>query len=342
MTDMLTKLASCLAVLFLTAFMFGGSALAHDGRPIVIEIIQSGSHMVDIDLQVPDAIDPKYRPSLQLPEQCEPRGEALAMGGQGDYRYKMKYQCETSLGRQKLAIDFPAFNPSLSTLFRMTSAKGEQFTKIIPPGQTEWTVPASASWASVAKDYTWLGMTHIWKGLDHLLFIVCLLLISKSGRRIIASITGFTIAHSITLALSVLGVLNLSVGAVEALIALSIVVLAAEIIRGKKETLVWRYPVIVAGVFGLLHGLGFASVLTNIGLPQLHKVQGLVFFNIGVEVGQLIFVLAVLFMLLLLKPILEKLRPLISTSALVQLPVYAIGVLCSVWFIERSFSVLMA
>lgn len=341
MIKIAVKTVAWLSVLLLIAFVFCSTALAHDGRPIVIEITQSQTHSVVVDMQVPDAIDSRYRPRFKLPPTCEPQGEALAIGGQGNYRYKTKYQCETRLGGEKVSLDFPAFNPSLSTLFRMSSVNGEQFTKIIPPGQTQWDVPVSASISGVAKDYTWLGMTHIWKGLDHLLFILCLLLISKSRRRIIAAITGFTIAHSITLALSVLGVLKLSIGAIEALIALSIVVLAAEIIRGKKDTLVWRYPVVVAGIFGLLHGLGFASVLSDIGLPQLHKVQGLLFFNVGVEIGQIFFVIAVLIALLILKPLVEKLKIWMPSPILSQAPIYAIGFLCSVWFFERSLAVLI-
>lgn len=337
----LAKFFFGIGLFIITGVANSGVALAHDGRPIIIELTQSQTHFVDVDLKVPDAIDPRYRPTLKLPSGCNQQGDALILRQQGNYRYKTKYQCETSLGGQKISLNFPAFNPSLSTLINMTSQSGEVFTKIMPPGQTGWTVPVNASIFSVAKDYTWLGMTHIWKGLDHLLFIVCLLLVSKSRRRIIGSITGFTIAHSITLALSVLGVLTLSIGAIEALIALSIVVLAAEIIRGNKDTLVWRYPVIVAGVFGLLHGLGFASVLSDIGLPQMHKIHGLLFFNIGVEIGQILFVIAVLLSLYVFKPLISKLDDGMQSPALTRLPIYAIGLLCSVWFFERSLAVLL-
>lgn len=332
------KLTARLLAFAIMVMFTAASALAHDGRPIVIDVTQTGSADVRVNIQVPDAIDPKYRPRLLLPEFCTLKGEALAGGGVAGYTYGSDYQCEKSISGSEVALDFPAFNPSLSTLFNMNYADGEAFTKLILPGNTIWTVEANTKLSGVAKDYTYLGMTHIWKGLDHLLFIVCLLLIAGTGRRILAAITGFTLAHSITLALSSLGVISLSIGAVEALIALSIVVLAAEIIRGRKDTLIWRYPILVASAFGLLHGLGFASVLGEIGLPQMHKLPALIFFNIGVEIGQILFIAVVITAVKLLSALLPR----VKTEPVHKLAAYGIGFICAFWFIERSLSVLIA
>ena len=154
---------------------------------------------------------------------------------------------------------------------------------------------------TVAVQYTWLGMEHIWIGFDHLLFVLCLIWIAGSLRRILITITGFTLAHSVTLALSALQIVVLPVPPIEAVIALSVLFLATEIARGEggfngakgangaSGALTWRYPIAVSSTFGLLHGLGFAAVLNEIGLPQTELVTGLVFFNVGVEIGQVVF-----------------------------------------------------
>ena len=119
---------------------------------------------------------------------------------------------------------------------------------------------------SVAQTYAGLGIKHILLGFDHLLFLICLLFIAGTGKRIFITITGFTLAHSLTLVLSALNIVKLSIAPVEAIIALSIVFLATEIAKGRRNTLTWRYPVTVSASFGLLHGFGFAAVLNEIGL----------------------------------------------------------------------------
>ena len=142
----------------------------------------------------------------------------------------------------------------------------------------------------IAKDYTSLGVRHILEGYDYLLFLACLIMIAGTGRRILITVTGFTVAHSITLALSAFNLLRVPSAPVEAVIALSIVFLASEIAKEPRDTLTYKYPALVSVAFGLLHGLGFASVLRQIGLPQTEIVMGLLFFNIGVEIGQLAFI----------------------------------------------------
>ncbi|MCD2338728.1 HupE/UreJ family protein [Ideonella azotifigens] len=142
------------------------------------------------------------------------------------------------------------------------------------------------SWREVATAYTVLGVEHILSGVDHLLFVISLLLLVGFQRRLVWTITAFTAAHSLTLALSALGILTLRPPPVEATIALSIVLVAGEALH-KRETLARRWPALVAFLFGLVHGLGFAGALKEIGLPENHLPVALLTFNVGVEIGQL-------------------------------------------------------
>jgi hydrogenase/urease accessory protein HupE len=187
--------------------------------------------------------------------------------------------------------------------------------------------PAAASddQPTAFKSWLWLGIEHILSGTDHLLFVLGLVLLITSGRQLVATITSFTLAHSITLAAASLGAISLPSAPVEAVIALSIVLLAVELTRD-DETLTHRKPWLVAFVFGLLHGFGFAGALGDIGLPADAIWMPLLSFNLGVEAGQLSFVAAVVGPVILLR----------KTPRFVQLiPVYCIGTWAMAWTIER-------
>ncbi len=181
-----------------------------------------------------------------------------------------------------------------------------------------------------------LGISHILEGYDHLLFLACLILIAGTGRKILITVTGFTVAHSITLALSALNLVTVSIAPVEAVIALSIVFLATEIAKEPRDTLTYKYPALVSVCFGLLHGFGFASVLKEIGLPQTELATSLLFFNIGVEIGQIMFIFAVIILFKILLAITnisnDKLRKLEVPAA------YVVGSLASFWMVERVYS----
>ena len=174
-----------------------------------------------------------------------------------------------------------------------------------------------------------MGIEHILLGIDHLLFVLALIIITRGKWKIIKTITAFTIAHSITLSLAALGYVNFPTPPVEAVIALSIVFLAVEIIKNQngQETLTSKKPWLVAFTFGLLHG--FAGALANIGLPQQDIPFALAFFNVGVEIGQIAFVIIVLAIIKLLSY--KKSWPLV----LKKIPPYAIGSLATFWMIER-------
>jgi hydrogenase/urease accessory protein HupE len=183
----------------------------------------------------------------------------------------------------------------------------------------------------IASAYVVLGIEHILEGIDHLLFVVALLFLVGFQRRLVWTITAFTVAHSVTLALSALGWLALRSPPVEAMIALSIVLVAAEALH-KELTLSRRWPAVVAFLFGLVHGLGFAGALKDIGLPQNHLSVALVTFNVGVELGQLL-VVGVAY---------SVYRSLASVSVIrrARVPVlYAIGSVAAYWSIGRIISI---
>lgn len=312
------------------------TSLAHDARPIAVNVEQAQDFTVSIGFKVPGTLDARFKPAATLPRDCSKFGETPLISVDGAYVYERIYQCRTPLSGHTIGIEFPYGNPSLSSLLQITLPSGASHTKLLSPGDSGWLVPQEPSTAVVASDYTVLGISHIWRGVDHLLFVLCLLFIAGTKWRILATITGFTLAHSLTLALSTLGYFKVSVGAVEAIIALSIVFLAAEILRNNRQSLAWRKPMIVAVAFGLLHGLGFASVLADIGLPQSHRIQALIFFNVGVEIGQVLLIAIAMLAAQLLKGREAlfgqiRLEPTIKAAS-----TYAIGIVGSYWFVERS------
>ena len=179
---------------------------------------------------------------------------------------------------------------STEVLVRIERLDGTTIVARLLAANPSFVVGESLSRLEVARTYTVFGIEHILGGIDHLLFIACLVLIAGTGRRILITITGFTLAHSITLTLAALELVRLPIPPIEAVIALSIVFLAREIALQRRDTLPWRYPIAVSASFGLLHGFGFASALSEIGLPQTEIPAALLAFNVGVEIGQILFV----------------------------------------------------
>jgi hydrogenase/urease accessory protein HupE len=179
----------------------------------------------------------------------------------------------------------------------------------------------------IARAYVLLGVEHILSGVDHLLFVIGLLFLVGFRRRLIGTISAFTLAHSLTLACSVFGWITLRPAPVEAVIAMSIVLVACEALR-ERPTLARRAPALVAFLFGLMHGLGFAGALNSIGLPKSHLPMALFTFNVGVEIGQLMTVLAAYLVVRL--PISQRVLGRARTPAL-----HAIGVVAAYWCWSR-------
>ena len=202
------------------------------------------------------------------------------------------------------------------------------------PSLSVYGIPASAGLrflAPIAADYTRLGIEHILSGFDHLMFVLAITILVRSRRALIAAITAFTVAHSLTLAATVLGWLWLPSAAVETTIAISIVLACAECLRS-SDSLAHRAPWLVTFAFGLLHGMGFASALLETGLPETHVPSALLFFNVGVELGQLAAIAVFIAVGWLVMRI--KRRPAWSTRAFV----YAMGVTAAYWSLERGLT----
>jgi hydrogenase/urease accessory protein HupE len=332
-------------VLLLLAFglamdaTFVSSARAHESRPLYVEVTEKAPLVFSVQWKIPPSVMVDNAPEVSMTATCTPT-TAPALGGaaQGSVR-RRSFRCEADPAGTALRIQYPLFNPSVSALVRISRLSGEKHSLVASPEQTEVQMPEVESFGSVARGYLTLGVRHILEGYDHLLFVTCLLLIAGTGRRIMVTITGFTIAHSLTLALSALGLVHVPVAPVEAAIALSIVFLAVEIVRGDKSSLTYRYPIAVASSFGLLHGFGFAAVLGETGLPQTEIPAALAFFNLGVELGQIIFVAAVIGIYGITRRAVRSLgggdlslgalRPLQKPAA------YLVGSVASFWMVQR-------
>lgn len=296
---------------------------AHEARPLVISIdeVQPGQYRAD--LRVPPSVTPDNRPALRWPEGCAALQTLI--------------RCDEAAAGQPLTIDWPLFNPAITTLLRFTPHGGATRTVVLGPQVRQWSLPEELTAAAVARQYLGLGIHHILLGIDHLLFVLGLLLIARQPRRILLAVTGFTIAHSVTLSAAALGLLRVPVAPTEAAIALSIVFLAREALREQQDSLTWRYPVLVSLVFGLLHGVGFASALGEVGLPDGEVAVALLFFNLGVELGQIAFILVVVALVLAVWRLLRKQdssgRAL--QARLSQVAAWCIGVPASFWLLER-------
>jgi hypothetical protein len=229
-------------------------------------------------------------------------------------------------------IEFVGLQATIThVLVRVEFAGGKTFTALIKPRQPWVNIQGPLSFWEAGKNYLKLGVDHILLGIDHLLFVLGLLL-SKTWRLLIRTITAFTVGHSISLALATLELVYVPAKPLGAVIALSIVFLAAELVRSKRgeQSLTIRYPWIVSFGFGMLHGLGFAGALIALGLPKGSIISALLFFNLGVEAGQILFVAIALMLMASLRRMKITL-PVWSRA----LPVYGMGSVAAYWFVGR-------
>jgi hypothetical protein len=227
-------------------------------------------------------------------------------------------------------LAFAPHAPAAAILLRVAFASGQFHTQTFGDGTLALPVPAAEAASSTFAAYLRLGIEHIAFGWDHLLFVLCLTAIAGSFARIALAVTGFTLGHSLTLSLAALGVVSVRVQPVEALIAGSIVLLAYELARPAARSLTHRAPAVISIAFGLIHGLGFASALREIGLPQTQLVPALIAFNLGVEVGQLAIVAAAIGISAAVVAWWPVRRALIN-----QCLAYGAGTVACYWTIER-------
>ncbi len=304
---------------------------AHEVRPAYLELREATAGEFEVLWKVPLRGGRRLELEPRLPTHCQALGPPLSVAGAGAEIRRWRVACGGALAGGTIAID-GLENTLTDVLVRLETARGGVQTVRLQPTAPSFVAVSSQSWIEVAHTYLRLGVEHILLGVDHLLFVFALLLIVRGPRRLVAAVTAFTVAHSLTLAGATLGYLHMPQQPVEAVIALSILFLAVEIVhrRQGRSGIAERRPWIVAFVFGLLHGFGFAGALAEIGLPDTAIPLALLFFNIGVELGQLAFVAGVLALGLAVRSVRFVPRPAAEMAA-----TYAIGALAAFWTIER-------
>jgi len=324
-----------LVLAILTVFGLAQPLAAHESRPAFLDVRELSVGQYEVLWKRPMRGEYVIGFTVGWPQGCTPtvRNESRVPGASIT---RMLLDCGAKgLVGGTITIDrLP--ETSAEVLVRVEFADGTSQTRLLRPASSVMTVEGPRSALSVGAEYLRLGFDHILAGIDHLAFVLGLTLIVGGGWRLVKTITAFTVAHSITLALSTLGHVQVSQAPVEAAIALSIVFLARELLvmRQGQPGLTSRAPWLVAFVFGLLHGLGFAGALREIGLPQGDIPLALLAFNLGVEAGQLAFVAAVLSVMALGRRIYAKTLP----EWIGQVPAYGIGTVAAFWTLERIFA----
>ncbi len=307
------------------------AGLAHELRPGFLEIKQTGAETYDVRFKVPAKGDMRLGLYVRLPAACSDAAPASTEQAGNAMLDQFVARCPGGLAGREVLIDGLS-GTYTDVVVRVEFAGGAVQAARLTPDQPSFAVAATPTWVDTGRTYFLLGVEHILLGVDHLLFVLALLLLVRNPWMLVKVITAFTVAHSITLAVAALGWAQIPQAPVEAVIALSIMFAAAETLRqGRDESdLANRAPWIVAFAFGLLHGLGFGGALKEIGLPQSDIPLALLTFNLGVEAGQLLFVLAVIALKAIADRLLTIKLPMARTIAS-----YGIGSLAAVWFVQR-------
>jgi hydrogenase/urease accessory protein HupE len=312
-------------------------ASADEIRPALLDIKEQNTGLFAVTWKVPTRGDRVLAITPRLPNSLELLGSPTIQDMPGARIEHATYKnTGESLTGQTIAIDgLLAVQTDVLLLIQLQD--GTQHSAILRPASPEFTIPLEASKLQVAGDYWRMGTIHILEGADHLLFVLALLLIVAGIGQLVKAVTAFTVAHSITLALATLGVVHVPAAPTEAIIALSILFLATEIVHkhNGQFSLTERYPWVIAFTFGLFHGLGFAGALSEIGVPQHEVPLALFMFNVGVETGQLLFIAVVVSLIALLKRL-----PLNAPQGSWRVLPYAIGSVAAFWTIERVVSFL--
>ena len=307
-------------------------AAAHEARPAYLQLHQIDAETCDVFFKVPGLGEDKR---LAIHVQFAPATETIGSvsASFANNAFLQRWRVRRQGGFDQTAIRIDGLEATLTdALVRIERLDGTTQTVKLSPSSPSFMVEAEPGRWEVARAYLVLGIEHILGGIDHLLFVLALMILVKGAKRLLWTITAFTVAHSLTLAAATLGWIDVPVPPVEATIALSIVFLAGEIARTRTghSSLMYRRPWIVAFVFGLLHGLGFASALSEVGLPANAIPVALLFFNVGVETGQLVFIACVL-------AIVAGARRLALPASLWnwRVPAYAIGAVAACWTFQR-------
>jgi hydrogenase/urease accessory protein HupE len=308
---------------------------AHEVRPGFLELREIAGDVFLMTWKVPALGAYRLGIKPRLPDSCHVIGQPTTMQAGGAFLEHGRVNCDRSLEGQVITIN--GLDATLTdVLVRIEGVDGNVRSARLTPSNPSFVVPVHPGPLMVVRAYVGLGIEHILFGIDHLLFVLCLLLLVQGIRKLLATVTAFTVAHSITLAAATLGFVRVPAAPVEATIALSIVFLASELVRGDagRGTVTRSYPWLIAFSFGLLHGLGFAGALAEVGLPQGEIPLALFSFNVGVELGQLAFVAAVLSLALLIRAVSLRLPAWAPDAA-----GYAIGSVATFWVFVRLAAV---
>lgn len=316
----------------LTVLLSVAGAQAHESRPAYLEIKETGAGVYSVLWRTPVLSGMRLPVALRFSSGITNRSEPVIQQ-LSDSLLERRVIGTSPAGIAGQRIEFVGLQATITdVLVRVQRLDGSGTTTLVHPSRAWIELPAQQSRWSVAGEYARLGIEHILFGIDHLLFVLALLIITRGTLRLIKTVTAFTLAHTITLGLATLGFVHVPQRPVEAAIALSIVFVAMEIIHARRGVpgITARAPWIVAFTFGLLHGFGFAGALSEVGLPAGHIPEALLFFNVGVELGQLMFIAVVLGVMAVIRRVRIPLPP---WTELV--PPYAIGSVAMFWVIQR-------
>ena len=314
------------------ALLCARAAAAHPLAPSLLELREIGRGRVEVNWKTPLLRPRGLDPAPKLPPSCRPLGPPLNVPDDNAVRLRWTVDCgpDGLLGQPVGVVGMG--DAELAALVRVTLADGRVIEGVVTAAKPILTLPQRSTGWALAGDYIGLGIARFLGGLDHLLFVFGLVLLARTVRRVAATVTAFAVGHSVTLSLAVLGLIRVPTAPIEMLIAATILVLAAELAREPaRPTLMRRYPWAMAAGFGLLHGLGFAAALATAGLPPTDVPLALFAFNVGIEIGQLAFVVAVLLVRRLLRGVPRRLPAWAR-----QVPVYAMGTLAAFWCFERT------
>ena len=334
---MIFRLFLVLAVAILAAFA-APRADAHALEPGFLELQPLGGDEWRVTWRKPQVGGAPMAIDALLPEGCDPRrGPAPTFDGRA-FLSGWITTCAGGIAGGEIRIEGLA-QTRTDVLVRYATDVGAAAQAMrLTATSPAFDIPEQQGPGSIFASYFWLGVDHILKGVDHLLFVLMLLLLIRDWRMLLGAVTAFTVAHSLSLAAASLGWIVVSAPPVEAIVALSIAFLAAELLHppGEEKRLTERYPWVVAFAFGLLHGLGFARALLEIGLPEGDVPLALLAFNVGVEAGQILFVITVVALGVALSRLYPAARAAFApgTRGLKGLA-YAVGSLAAFWVVER-------
>ena len=336
------------SVVLLVLLLSSSSTLAHKLAPSLVTIQETAQNQFDLHWKTPRTLPTPEKIELHLPNECADLSERQPVLDPLGIVFEWRVDCgDQGLVGSVVRVSGLSGNQSAAVV-KIDLLDGRAYRQLLNGNQPEFLVPERVEIGAVIRDYTQLGAEHILSGLDHLFFVWALMLM-LSGRKLLIAVTAFTLGHSVTLALAALQFVKVPQDLTELFIALSIFVLSAELAKNEMNRDTLNNPVgliqthifWVCCAFGLLHGLGFAGALQDIGLPQEEVLTALLMFNVGVEIGQLFFLSLVIVIGIGMTAIARSSFPVIAPERWRWLPVYLIGSGSAYWCIERSLGVLV-